>query len=92
MKWEVQNLCIKTSNLSSFIWISMYTTIFWETMHLAGHTIVFYYTNKQGHGESNADYLNKFKDMCQVIEHYRGSLCDNKAMIEQEEVTIQLKQ
>jgi hypothetical protein len=49
-----------------------------------------FYTNKQAHDESNADYLNKFKDMCQVIEHYGGSLCDDKATIDQEEITIQL--
>ena len=43
-----------------------------------------FYTNKQVHDESNADYLTKFKDICEVIEHYGGSLCDDKAMIEEE--------
>ena len=43
-----------------------------------------FYTNKQAHDESNADYLTKFKDMCEVIEHYGGSLCDDEAMIVEE--------
>ena len=43
-----------------------------------------FYTNKQSHDESNANYLTKFKDMCEVIKHYGGSLCDDKAMIKEE--------
>ena len=46
------------------------------------------YTNKQVHDESNANYLTKFKDMCQVIEHYGGSLCDDQALIDKELVNL----
>ena len=47
-----------------------------------------FYTNKQRHDESNADYLTKFKDMGQVIEHYGGSLCDDQALIDEELVNL----
>ena len=47
-----------------------------------------FYTNKQVHDESDADYLTKFKDICQVIEHYGGNLGDDQALIDEELVNL----
>ena len=47
-----------------------------------------FYTNKQVHDESDADYLTKFKDICQVIEHYGGNLGDDQELIDEELVNL----
>ena len=47
-----------------------------------------FYTNRQVHDESDANYLTKFKDICQVIEHSGGSLCDDQALIDKELVNL----
>ena len=43
-----------------------------------------FYTNNKVHDELDADYLTKFKYICQVIEHYGGNLGDNQALIDEE--------
>ena len=45
---------------------------------------VLFYTNKQVHDDSDAEYLTKFKDICQVIEHYGRNLGDDQALIDEE--------
>ena len=47
-------------------------------------TKALFYTNKQVHDDSDAYYLTKFKDICQVIEHYGENLGDDQALIDEE--------
>ena len=43
-----------------------------------------FYTYYQGHDESNATYLSKFKDIIQVIEHYGGNIGDDEVLVAEE--------
>ena len=43
-----------------------------------------FYAYKQGPDETNANYMSKFKNTIEVIEHYGGTIGEDKALVLEE--------
>jgi hypothetical protein len=56
-----------------------------NTIYLAlDNTKCAFYAYKQGPEETNADYISKFKNAIEVIEHYRGCIGDDAILATEE--------
>ena len=53
-----------------------------KNIYLALHNAkCAFYAYKQGADETNANYMSKFKNTIEVIEHYGGTLGEDKALV-----------